>query len=124
MDPSRNSGILPSRTKKYESYIASWAKIYKCAKAISEIRIIEESTVQNATVAATAGLGELSFLEGSISKKTLPSSVSKGNLGLPIFDFLSVIRRSLECWLGEGIYMDLTEVFISLYLSDICPRWY
>ncbi|RPA93651.1 P-loop containing nucleoside triphosphate hydrolase protein [Choiromyces venosus 120613-1] len=75
-----------------------YTQVYDCVRGILEIEQVEKAIVQKATTATLERLKNMSFLEISASKKKLPASMSKANLGLPVFEFLSTVRENLHYW--------------------------
>lgn len=98
----RNTSLLsPGVRKKYEleETVAVLNRIYECAREVWRIKKVEEDILQRST---TTRMKEMTFLEKSASKnKSTPGF--GGSVGLPLFDFLSVVRRSLEHWLSEDV---------------------
>ncbi|KAG0131716.1 ATPase, partial [Tuber indicum] len=75
-----------------------YMRIYDCMRGILEIKQVEEAIIQRAMAATLEGLKGMSFLEISASKNKLPVSISKANLDLPVFEFLSTVREELYNW--------------------------
>ncbi|KAG0638072.1 hypothetical protein HOY80DRAFT_1080648, partial [Tuber brumale] len=75
-----------------------YMRIYDCMRGILEIEQVEEAIIQRAMAATLEGLKSMSFLEISASKNKLPAPISKANLDLPVFEFLSTVREELHNW--------------------------
>ncbi|PWW78362.1 midasin [Tuber magnatum] len=89
----REAGHL-QRTLEWTAYM----RVYDCMRGILEIGQVEEGIIQKATATTIEGLRGMRFLEISASKQELPPLVSKANLHLPIFEFLSTVREELYNW--------------------------
>lgn len=102
INPICNKSLLsPSTKEKYElgEAVAVLNQIYECTREVFGIRKAEEDILQRST---TTRMKEMTFLEKSASKNQSAPGFG-GSVGLPLFGFLSVVRRSLERWLGEDV---------------------
>lgn len=109
IDPMRNTSLLsPGTKKKYEleETVAVLNRIYECTREVWRIKKVEESILQRS---ATTRMKEMTFLEKSASKNQSAPGFG-GSIGLPLFGFLSVVRRSLERWLNEDASMQTNMV--------------
>lgn len=115
----RNTSLLsPGVRKKYEleETVAVLNRIYECAREVWRIKKVEDDILQRST---TTRMKEMTFLEKSASKnKSTPGF--GGSVGLPLFDFLSVVRRSLEHWLSEDVS---TQTNMVGSITLLFPLW-
>lgn len=109
IDPMRNTSLLsPGTKKKYEleETVAVLNRIYECTREVWRIKKVEEDILQRS---ATTRMKEMTFLEKSASKNQSAPGF-RGSVGLPLFGFLSLVRRSLERWLNEDVSMQTNMV--------------
>lgn len=121
INPIRNTSLLSSGTKKkykLDEVVAVLNRVYECSREVLIIKKVEEDILQRST---TTRMKEMTFLEKSASRnKSNPGF--RGSVGLPLFGFLSVVRRSLERWLNEDISIQTNMVcFIALTLLFQVP---
>lgn len=116
INPMRNTSLLSPVTKKHEleETVAVLNRIYECTREVWEIKKVEEDILQRST---TTRMKEMTFLEKSASKnKSAPGF--GGSVGLPLFGFLSVVRRSLEQWLNEDVS---TQTSMVCFITPLFP---
>lgn len=119
INPMRNTSLLsPGVRKKYEleESVAVLNRIYECTREVWGIKRVEEDILQRST---TTRMKEMTFLEKSASKnKSTPGF--GGSVGLPLFGFLSAVRRSLEHWLNEDVS---TQTSMVCSITPLFPLW-
>ncbi|KAI5852686.1 P-loop containing nucleoside triphosphate hydrolase protein, partial [Morchella snyderi] len=104
LNPIRNTSLLSTGSRKNNSSaIIALSAIHDLAREILHIKLTEADILQRST---TTRMKEMTFLEKSASKSKASSSISAQSassrvVGLPLFAFLTAVRRSLEAWLTE-----------------------
>lgn len=114
LNPTRNTSLLSTGSSSRKnnacsssSSIIALSAIHDLAREILHIKRTEADILQRST---TTRMKEMTFLEKSASKSKATTSASisssaqsssSGVVGLPLFAFLTAVRRSLEAWLTE-----------------------
>ncbi|RPB13613.1 midasin, partial [Morchella conica CCBAS932] len=129
LNPIRNTSLLSTGIRKNNasssSAITTLSAIHDLAREILHIKRTEADILQRST---TTRMKEMTFLEKSASKSKASSAISSaqsassGVVGLPLFAFLTTVRRSLEAWLTEvTIETDTVHSPLPLLPSHLSP---
>lgn len=129
LNPIRNTSLLSTGIRKNNasssSAITTLSAIHDLAREILHIKRTEADILQRST---TTRMKEMTFLEKSASKSKASSAISSaqsassGVVGLPLFAFLTTVRRSLEAWLTEvTIETDTVHSPLPLLPSHLFP---